>query len=96
MRAVAEIISRRGDCDTLWRTRREIAMGLIKDLLDLGSQALAGFKDNIPTLLAVIAVTCCKGRPSVGFPELLSHRILLRKTDFLLLLCEAFPISAHQ
>ena len=32
-------------------------MGLIKDLLDLGSQALAGFKDNIPTLLAVIAVS---------------------------------------
>jgi hypothetical protein len=32
-------------------TRREIAMGLIKGLLDLGSQAVAGFKDNIPTLL---------------------------------------------
>jgi hypothetical protein len=45
-------------------TRREIAIGLIKDLLDLGSQALAGFKDNIQTLLAVIAVTCC----SEAFP----------------------------
>ena len=32
-------------------------MGLIKDLLDLGFQALAEFKDNIPTLLAVIAVS---------------------------------------
>ena len=45
VRPVAEIITREGDCDTLWGTRREIAMGLIKDLLDLGSQALAGFKE---------------------------------------------------
>ena len=32
-------------------------MDLIKELLDHGSQTLAAFKDNIPTLLAIIAIS---------------------------------------
>jgi hypothetical protein len=32
-------------------------MDLIKEILDHGSQTLAAFKDNIPTLLAIIAIS---------------------------------------
>ena len=57
MRAVGQIITRRGECDTLGDRKKRSPWTSSRSFLDHGSQTLAAFKDNIPTLLAIIAIS---------------------------------------